>query len=46
MPVNQKHISKIVDLIDLVLMNPDNEKVITNVRKEVNKLMTKFPLFA
>ena len=44
--IKEKHISKIVDLIDLVLMNPDNEKVITNVRKEVNKLMTKFPLFA
>lgn len=44
--LKEKHIPKIVALIDKVLMNPDNEKVITEVRKEVNKLMKTFPLYA
>lgn len=44
--LKEKHIPKIVSLIDKVLMNPDNEKVITEVRKEVNKLMKTFPLYA
>lgn len=44
--IKEKHIPKIVNLIDKVLTNHDNEKVITEVRKEVNKLMKEFPLFA
>ncbi|MDP1747747.1 MAG: serine hydroxymethyltransferase, partial [Bacteroidota bacterium] len=44
--VKEKHIPKIVDFIDKVLMNHDNEKVITDVRKQVNKMMIEFPLFA
>ncbi len=44
--VKEKHIPKIVNLIDKVLMNTENEKVITEVRKEVNKMMKDFPLFA
>ncbi|MGZ4034977.1 MAG: serine hydroxymethyltransferase, partial [Bacteroidia bacterium] len=44
--IKEKHIPKIVNLIDKVLMNHDNEKIITEVRKEVNKLMKDFPLFA
>jgi glycine hydroxymethyltransferase len=44
--IKEKHISKIVDLIDKVLMNHENEKVITEVRKEVNKMMKEFPLSA
>lgn len=44
--IKEKHIPKIVNLIDKVLMNHDNEKVITEVKKEVNKLMKDFPLFA
>ena len=44
--LKEKHIPKIVNLIDKVLMNHDNEKVITEVRKEVNKMMKAFPLFA
>lgn len=44
--LKEKHIPKIVNLIDKVLMNHDNEKVITEVRKEVNKMMKEFPLFA
>ncbi len=44
--LKEKHIPKIVDFIDKVLMNHENEKVITDVRKEVNKMMKEFPLFA
>lgn len=44
--IKEKHIPKIVSLIDKVLMNHDNEKVIAEVKKEVNKLMKDFPLFA
>lgn len=44
--LKEKHIPKIVNFIDKVLMNHDNEKVITEVRKEVNKMMKEFPLFA
>ena len=36
----------IVDLIDRVLENPENEAVISAVRKEVNALMANYPLFA
>ncbi len=44
--IKEKHIPKIVSLIDKALMNAENEKVIKEVRKEVNKLMKDFPLFA
>lgn len=44
--LKEKHIPKIVDLIDKVLMNHDNEKVIADVRKKVNSLMKEFPLYA
>lgn len=44
--LKEKHIPKIVNLIDKVLMNHDNEKIIVEIRKEVNKLMKEFPLFA
>ena len=36
----------IVELIDRVLTSPDNDKVITAVRSEVNKMMKQYPLFA
>ncbi len=44
--IKEKHIPKIVNLIDKVLMNHDNEKIIAAVKKDVNKLMKEFPLFA
>ena len=44
--VKEDTIPQIVDLIDEVLMNIDNEEVILSVRKKVNALMSKFPLFA
>ncbi len=36
----------IVELIDRVLLHPDDEKVIAAVRAEVNAEMVKYPLFA
>jgi glycine hydroxymethyltransferase len=36
---------RVVDLLDKVLMNHDNESVITSVRNEVNEWMQAFPLF-
>ena len=36
----------IVDLIDRVLQDIDNESTITDVRKTVNNMMGKFPMFA
>jgi glycine hydroxymethyltransferase len=44
--IKEKHIPKIVDFIDKVLMNHENEKVITEVRNKVNKMMKEFPLYS
>lgn len=43
--IKEKQIPKIVELIDKVLMNNENEKVIAEVKKEVNKMMKTLPLF-
>lgn len=43
--MNEKHMVKIVDLIDEVLMNHDNEKKILEIKKKVNGMMKGFPLF-
>jgi len=40
----ESDIIKIVDLIDTVIMNIGNEQVIVDIRKEVNGMMSKFPL--
>jgi glycine hydroxymethyltransferase len=44
--MKEKDMEKIVALIDDVLMNVDNETKIVSVKKEVNKWMKKYPLFA
>jgi len=44
--IKEKHIPKIVSLIDKALMNHDNEKILNEIKKDVNKLMKTFPLFA
>ncbi|MDC0249311.1 serine hydroxymethyltransferase [Flavobacteriales bacterium] len=36
----------LVELIDKVILNYENEEVISEVRNEVNKLMNKYPIFA
>ncbi|MBQ2076437.1 MAG: serine hydroxymethyltransferase [Bacteroidales bacterium] len=44
--VKEDKMAVIVDLIDRVLCDPENEKVIADVRAEVNKMMANYPLFA
>ncbi len=44
--VKEDMMKVIVDLIDRVLCDPENEAVIAAVRKEVNEMMAKYPLFA
>lgn len=44
--LKERHIPKIVDLIDEALMNNTNEKVIAGVKRKVNKMMKEFELFA
>ena len=44
--IKEGTIPQIVDLIDEVLININNQSVISNVRKKVNTLMSKYPLFA
>ena len=36
----------VAELIDEVLSDPENEKVISNVREKVNATMKNYPLFA
>lgn len=43
--MKEKHMDKIVDLMDQVLMNPEDQKVISKVKKEVNTWMKQFPLY-
>lgn len=43
--VKEDVIVQIVDLIDEVLLNIDNDSVISDVRKKVNRLMSHYPLF-
>ncbi|QKG79404.1 serine hydroxymethyltransferase [Tenuifilum thalassicum] len=44
--LKEQHMPIIVDLIDRVISNIDDEKVIAEVKAEVNKLMKDLPLFA
>lgn len=43
--MKEKHMDKIVDLIDKVLMNPEDQKISKSVKSEVNEWMKKFPLY-
>lgn len=43
--MKEKHMDRIVELIDKVLMNSEDEKVIKKVKKEVNSWMKDFPLY-
>ncbi len=43
--LKEKHMDKIVELIDKVLMNHEDESVLKDVRKKVNKMMEDFPLY-
>ena len=44
--LKENHIPQIVDMIDEVISNIENEKIIEGVKDQVNKLMKDFPLFA
>ncbi len=44
--LKEEHMPIIVDMIDRVLSNVDNQKVLDEVRKEVNEMMQNLPLFA
>lgn len=44
--LKENHMATIVELIDKVLSNVDDEKIIGEVRADVNKLMKDFPLYA
>lgn len=44
--LKEEHMEPIVALIDEVISNIDDEKVIESVRKRVNDMMKDFPLFA
>ncbi len=44
--LKEEHMQIIVDLIDKVLSDIDNDNNITEVRKTVNEMMEKFPMFA
>jgi glycine hydroxymethyltransferase len=44
--VKETEIELIVELIDEVLSNVDNDKIISNVRAKVNDLMKNYPLYA
>jgi len=43
--MKEEHMQIVVDLVDKVLMNIDNENVITEVRNEVRSFMDQFPLY-
>ncbi|MET3978359.1 glycine hydroxymethyltransferase [Mucilaginibacter sp. UYP25] len=43
--LKEKHMETIVDLIDGVLLDPENETSIKKIRKRVHKLMEDFPLY-
>ena len=37
---------EIVEMIDTVLSNPEDEKIIASVREKVNSIMVDYPMFA
>ena len=43
--IKENLIPTIVNLIDKVISNHNNEKILINVKNEVNKLMSSFPIF-
>ncbi len=43
--MKEKDMEEIVSLVDKVLMNTDDEKIVSSVKKEVIELMKNFPLY-
>ncbi|GGK88478.1 serine hydroxymethyltransferase [Rufibacter glacialis] len=44
--LKEQDMDRIVDYIDRVLMNHDNETILSDTRKEINNWMQQFPLFS
>ncbi len=43
--MNEADMETVVDMIDRVLMNIDDEKMVGNVKEDVKQFMTRFPLY-
>jgi glycine hydroxymethyltransferase len=43
--LKETHMKQIVELVDMVIMNPDDEKMIMTARNKVTELMEDFPLY-
>jgi glycine hydroxymethyltransferase len=43
--MKEEHMQTVVDFVDKVLMNIDNENVITEVKNDVRSFMKQFPLY-
>ena len=43
--LKEEHMPQVVEWLDKVLLAPDNEDLIRNVRAEVNDFMKAFPLY-
>ncbi|WP_295650799.1 serine hydroxymethyltransferase [uncultured Mucilaginibacter sp.] len=43
--LKEKQMEKIVELIDAVIQNPESEQNLNKIRKKVNELVEKFPLY-
>ena len=43
--MKEAHMETVVEMIDRILMNADDEKVITSVRADVKEFMKQFPLY-
>ena len=43
--MKESHMLQIVDWIDTILMNADDELMLTNIKNEVNEFMKQFPLY-
>jgi glycine hydroxymethyltransferase len=43
--MKEEHMQTVVDMVDKVLMNLDNENVITGVKNDVRSFMQQFPLY-
>jgi glycine hydroxymethyltransferase len=44
--LKEKECIKIIDLIDATLTNKDNPKELAKIKKKVNTMMEKYPLFS
>jgi len=43
--MKENDMKDVVDLVDKILMNLDDEKIIASVKNAVTELMNKFPLY-